>query len=137
MKTKIPKDGFIENIDTANEEIARLDAKLGNGKREFEENIDTANDLVATLEAEVAALPKPAAKPPVATPKVTEPTPKVPVTKSLEPVAQKPAIELTGLQRAIAANSAASAAAARPKTVKEATGIQRAINANVRNQKKK
>ena len=113
----------IVNIDTANEEIERLSAKLGIKPKGFVPKINKANEEIERLEGLLAAKAAP-----------THPSPKVTDTHRVPPTATEP--EVTGLQRAINANLRGSKQSTRPVKKFEGTGLQRAINANIEAQKK-
>src|SRR5690349_17553765 len=125
----------IVNIDTANEEIARLAKRLGQAAPKFIANIYAANEKIQELEAEIAKR-KPT---PVAAPVTPKPT-ALPVVPT---VTAKRRPQGTGLMRsinaAILAKGGTSIAVRNSKdeTEKEVTGLQRSINAAIKAQRSK
>ena len=132
MTTEKLPDDFEPNIDTCNEEIARLAKRLGQTSPEFVANIYDANAKIEELNAELAkrkTTPVADVVAPIA-PKINV-APRVTDTPRKMPTA-------TGLQRAINANVEAQGGEVASLQVKtdSVTGLQRSINANIAAQKK-
>lgn len=135
MKTETLSTDFECNVDTCNEEIARLSAKLGQTPPDFIANVYDANEKIEQLNAELAK------KADV----VVQPTPKLNVApKPTDPPAPKrkpPQATGTGLFRAINANLIAQGktpiATSTTSKKDEPFGLQRSIEANIKAQKSK
>ena len=115
----------IVNIDTANEEVARLAKQLGQTAPKFIANIYDANEKIQELEAEVAKA-KPTA--PVTAPVTPKPTAVVPPVQT----PKQPAKELYGLERSIAAATANNGKSVHTaKSNYKPTGLAKAMAAAV------
>jgi len=133
MDTHIESPDYIVNIDTCDEEIARLEKTLDLPRSDFIPDPDEANERVQELTERLKA--KAAAPPPKVDPPVTLVKPPV---ATPTPPAKQPVVgdtKLTGLSRAIHANTHKTKSS--PAQPTKLFGIARAAEANRKLQEKR